>query len=226
MPKPNQSTLDKLVAAPASEVDETTTPDATTEGGENGGGETAPTVESLQAQIAALQASHKALEDEKNAAALALQKQKEAELSDEEIKAREANDFKKLLEIKEAKLAQLEKDAVARDAREAELQAKVLKTKMEEAFLAELGAELLHKDVIKLVSWDKFVVDKSVTDKIAFNADGVKQAVAEFKKTHGSLIKKPNSSADLSVNAGGAKPATTTDSREEFNRRATKLGLV
>lgn len=149
--------------------------------------------------------------------------------SQDEDGAKKAGDFKKLWEIANTKLEKIENDVKDRDAKEAALQAKVLRTEQEKAFRAELGGELVHDDFLKLVDWSKYVVDPNITDKLAFNKDGVKQSVEEFKAKYGdSAIKSAGAgaSADKTKLGAAAAGGKTKDPNDSFESRARKAGLI
>lgn len=182
----------------------------------------------LTSQLEKVSGKNKELLDEAKAAKAKVVELENASKGKTEEDARKSGDFKTLWEIAQSKLSQIEADVKDREAKDAELQAKVLRTEQEKAFRAELGGELVHDDFLKLVTWDKVIVDPNVTDKISFNKDGLKQTVDEFKSKYGSTAIKSSSAGDaskskLGVAADGAKRSDPNDS---FAARAVKAGIV
>lgn len=193
-----------------------------------GGSQTPNEVETLRSEIEKLRNHNSTLLGEVKTTKQKLKEIEDAKTSAQEEEAQKSQNFKQLFEITKEKLSKLENDVKERENREAELQKKVLKTKQEEAFKKELGSELVSDEFLKLVNWEKVVVDPTITDKIEFNRDGLSQAVEEFKTKFGTSVLKTSTEATQTTTKMGqaAKGGKVANPSNSFAERAKKAGLV
>jgi hypothetical protein len=205
-------------------------PNAKVASGENAGGNAGGTneaktelseLETLKLENAKIKAKNDEILAEKKELAKRIKDSESKQSEAEKLKAQQDNDFKKLYEIAQAEMNRLKTDVEERELKEAEMSKKVLREKQISAFKSNLGAELVSDDFLKLVDWDKFVVDPSVKDTIQFNSDGVKQAVEGFKTKYGASVLKPNAAQVAEAAKGKA-----SGSGDTFAERAKKAGLI
>lgn len=185
-------------------------------------------LKALQEKLAQLEASNQELATKLKTAETTAQESQsklnemlKAQEQKQESEAESSGDMAKLLEIARNKISSMEADIKAREDREKEIHNKVVRAKQEEEFRKHLGAELASDVYLKLVEWDKFVLDGS-NEGISFNKDGVLQAVENFKKSCPEALKTANAGA-MGQAAQGAVKSNPNDS---FAQRAEKLGIV
>lgn len=179
-------------------------------------------MEQVEANAAAL--ASKLAEAESRASASENKVQEVMKAQEEAVltAAEGSGDLPKLLEIAKAKIDKLEADVKEKDDRDNQVREKVIKTKQVEAFKEALGAPLANDVYLRLVEWDKVIVDPSNKEGISFNKDGLSQVVETFKKTCPEAIVTENSGSMGAAASGGKQ----SDPAESFASRVAKAGLV
>lgn len=140
--------------------------------------------------------------------------------SNEENKKKltEEKNFEALLKIELEAKRELETKLEAIERAQHEEKTKLVKTSMKQLFMKELGSDVHNQELVdSLVDWSKFVVDEK--SAFGFNADGVKQAVNDFRSKHSYLLKQ----GEVKTPQNAAKSGT---SKESFADRMQKVSKV
>ncbi len=155
-------------------------------GNREGNGET---IESIKAEIEKLKAKNAEILNEKKTLAQKLKERDDADKAQTLKAAEEANNWQKAATLYKEELKTLREQLEAKQAEEDRLAEQALGEKRKDAFVKELGAELVHPDFLNLVQWKEIAVDPSVKDRIAFIPEGMKKEVERFKKTYPAAVK-------------------------------------